>query len=59
MTEQEQNNLDTLVGTLVEFDAEITCLDEENCNIDEHPAIRKAYNEGRYHVVGQYFKCKN
>lgn len=58
LTEQEQNNLDTLVGTLVEFDAKITCLNEENCDIDEHPAIRKAYDEGRYHVVGQYFKCK-
>lgn len=59
LTEQEQQNINGWVGNLVEFDAEIVCLNEENCDVSEHPAIQKAYDEGRYQVVGQYFKCKH
>lgn len=58
LTAQEQQNIDEWVGNLVEFDAQIICLDETNCDVSEHPAIQKAYDEGRYDIVGQYFKCK-
>lgn len=59
LTEQEQNNLDTLVGTLVEFDAKITCLNEENCDIDEHPAIRKRMTKVDIMSLGNISNVKN
>lgn len=58
ISEEEQQNIDGWIGNLVEFDATIVCLDESNCDVNEDPAIKQAYDAGRYDIVGQYFKCK-
>lgn len=55
----QEANIKGWNGTLVEFDGDIICLNEENCDISEHPLVEKAYQEGRYDAVGQYFKCKH
>lgn len=58
LSDRQEENIRNWMGTLVEFDAEIICLDEENCDITEHPLVEKAYREGRFKAVGQYFKLK-
>lgn len=58
LTGEEEQNVKNWIGTLVEFDAKITCLNEDNCDITENPWIKKAYEQGNYTFVGQYFKCK-
>lgn len=58
LTEEEKENINSWNGKLVEFDAKIICLDESNCDINENPLIKQAYEEKRYAVVGHYFKCK-
>lgn len=59
LSPSQEENVKGWQGTLVEFDARIICLNEENCDISEHPLVEKAYREGRFDVVGQYFKCKH
>lgn len=39
--------------------ADFTCLDESNCNLEEFPAIKKAYDAGNYKLAGHYFKCRS
>ncbi len=58
LSPSQEENVKGWQGTLVEFDAKIICLNEENCDITEHPLVEKAYHEGRFQIVGQYFKCK-
>lgn len=58
LTPKEQQQIENWVGTLVEFDTKVICLNEENCDVHEDPAVEKAYEEKRYEIVGQYFKCK-
>ena len=58
LSEKEQENIENWIGSLVEFDAKITCLNEDNCDISENPWIKKAYENGRFDFVGHYFKCK-
>lgn len=36
----------------------VICLDEENCNIEEDEAVKRAYDLGNYKLVGHYFKLK-
>lgn len=58
LSPSQEENVNGWMGTLVEFDAKIICLNEENCDITEHPLVEKAYHEGNFEAVGQYFKCK-
>ncbi|MCM1160430.1 MAG: glycosyltransferase [Roseburia sp.] len=39
--------------------ADFTCLDESNCNLDEFPIIKAAYEVGNYKLAGHYFKCRS
>lgn len=58
LTDSEQETIQNWNGTLVQFDGEIICLDEENCNLSENPLILQAYQHGYYNLVGHYFKCR-
>ncbi|MGN0686907.1 MAG: glycosyltransferase family 2 protein [Oscillospiraceae bacterium] len=39
--------------------SEITVLDENNCDINENEYIKRAYEQGNYKLVGEYFVLKN
>lgn len=58
LSKSELENIKSWNGTLVQFDAEIICLNEDNCDITENPFLLQAYHEGFFELVGHYFKCR-
>lgn len=38
--------------------AELICLNEDNCDVEQFPAIKQAYDAGNFQLTGHYFKCQ-
>jgi len=58
ITEQERRRVEAWRETLVYGDGETVCLNEDNCDVRENPAVSALYDRGEYGLVGHYFKLK-